>query len=148
MSAFDIWTDGACLGNPGNGGWGVVLREKTTPAPKDIYLKGFVPQTTNNRMELQAAIEGLLAIPENATITIHTDSDYVKKGITLWIHRWLDNGWRTANKKPVKNIDLWQKLWDVQKNRKIEWKWVKAHIGIAENEKADQLAYQAANRER
>lgn len=137
----EIYTDGACSGNPGPGGWGVLLRyekhEKT--------LKGGEADTTNNRMELQAAIEGLAALKKSCTVKLTTDSVYVRNGITQWIKQWQKNNWRTANKKPVKNKDLWLKLLSEQARHDVQWCWVKGHSGHPDNERADELARQAIN---
>lgn len=135
----EIFTDGACRGNPGPGGWGVVLRygkvEKT--------LHGGERMTTNNRMELMAAIEGLKAVNRACYVHITTDSQYVKNGITQWLFNWKRNGWRTAAKKPVKNADLWQLLdQEVSRHENVEWFWVRGHTGHRENELADTLANQ------
>ncbi|MFQ5470988.1 MAG: ribonuclease HI [Gammaproteobacteria bacterium] len=135
----EIYTDGACRGNPGPGGWGVLLR--FGDHEKELY--GAEPETTNNRMELTAAIKGLQALNRSCTVKLTTDSQYVRKGITEWLEAWKKRGWRTASKKPVKNIELWQAL-DKEANRhKIEWHWVKGHSGHAENELADALANRA-----
>ncbi len=134
----EIFTDGACRGNPGPGGWGVLLRfgdqEKT--------LHGGEPDTTNNRMELMAAIKGLQALKRSSKVVLTTDSKYVMQGITEWIANWKKRGWKTANKKPVKNVDLWQVLDKEIQQHNIEWKWVKGHSGHRENEIADELANQ------
>ncbi|MEM1306454.1 MAG: ribonuclease HI [Pseudomonadota bacterium] len=136
--AITIYTDGACSGNPGPGGWGAILI--SGPHRKELY--GGAPQTTNNRMELQAAIEALTALKRPSQVELYTDSTYVKDGITKWIHGWKRNGWRTAAKKPVKNAELWQAL-DAQVTRHdIAWRWVKGHAGHPENERADELARQ------
>tara|TARA_S200000501_G_scaffold58464_2_gene48833 strand:- start:7585 stop:8043 length:459 start_codon:yes stop_codon:yes gene_type:complete len=134
-----IYTDGACKGNPGIGGWGALL--KYSKSTKE--LKGYELETTNNRMELIAVIEALRAIKEDLKIEIITDSQYVKSGINNWIVNWKNNGWRTAAKKPVKNKDLWQELDDLVQNYRIKWKWVKGHSGDPGNERADQLANDA-----
>ena len=136
---IQIFTDGACKGNPGIGGWGVLIKYS------DISneLKGFQSETTNNRMELIAVIEGLKTIKEGANIELITDSKYVKNGIKQWIVNWKNNGWKTASKKPVKNIDLWKELDELVQNFSIEWKWVKGHSGNLGNERADQLANEA-----
>jgi ribonuclease HI len=138
VKTVEMFTDGACKGNPGPGGWGVVLRygkvEKT--------LCGGELNTTNNRMELLAAISGLQAIKESCHVIITTDSQYVRKGITERIENWKKNGWRTAAKAPVKNADLWQQLDQEQSRHQLEWHWVKGHSGHRENELADQLANQ------
>lgn len=134
-----IYTDGACRGNPGPGGWGVVLRYQDSQKT----LRGFDPETTNNRMELTAVIEGLRALKRDCGVELNTDSRYVMHGITDWIDNWKRNGWKTAAKKPVKNLDLWKLLDDEVMRHKIEWKWVKGHAGIEGNELADQLANEA-----
>ncbi len=135
-NTVEIFTDGACSGNPGPGGWGLVLRYNGT----EKELSGSEVETTNNRMELMAAIEGLRALTRPMRIHIHTDSTYVKEGITKWIVNWKRNGWKTAAKKPVKNVDLWQALDDALVGHKVEWFWVKGHSGHVENERADALA--------
>ncbi len=132
----EIFTDGACRGNPGPGGWGVVLRYKG----KERQLHGGEEHTTNNRMELLAVIEALRALTRTAAVRVTTDSQYVKNGITQWIHGWKRNGWKTSNKKPVKNVDLWQTLDELVARHDVEWAWVKGHSGHPENELADQLA--------
>ena len=134
-----VYTDGACKGNPGIGGWGAYLKTENYHEE----LKGFSKNTTNNRMELTAVIEVLSAIGENIGIIITTDSQYVKNGINQWIFNWKKNGWKTAAKQPVKNKDLWMKLDELVQNNDIEWKWVKGHSGHPGNEKADQLANEA-----
>jgi ribonuclease HI len=134
-----IYTDGACRGNPGPGGWGVIL----SYASKQKTLNGFEAETTNNRMELTAAIEGLRALSRSCDVDLNTDSKYVLQGINEWIDNWKANGWKTAAKKPVKNVDLW-KLLDKQVLRHhINWNWVKGHAGIEGNEEADRLANEA-----
>ena len=137
---IDIWTDGACSGNPGPGGWGAVLKA----GDKERELFGGEPETTNNRMELMAAIEALNALKKPSTVTLHTDSTYVKDGLTKWIHGWKRNGWKTAAKKPVKNKDLWQALDEACSRHEITWKWVKGHAGDEGNERADALARRGA----
>jgi ribonuclease HI len=132
----EIYTDGACKGNPGPGGWGVVLR--TSAHLKELY--GGEPNTTNNRMELTAVIKGLEALSRPSKVKLSTDSQYVQKGISIWIHDWKRRGWRTADKKPVKNIDLWQQLDAHAARHEIQWLWVKGHAGHPENERADELA--------
>ncbi len=132
----EIYTDGACKGNPGVGGWGAILRSGETE--KELF--GGVANTTNNRMEMTAVIEALRALSRSCEAVVFTDSSYVQKGISEWIHSWKRNGWKTADKKPVKNADLWQTLDDLAKGHKIEWRWVKGHAGHPENERADQLA--------
>ena len=134
----DIWTDGACSGNPGIGGWGAVLRYGTSE--KDLF--GGEANTTNNRMELMAAINALAALKEPCNVTLYTDSQYLRRGILEWLETWKRNGWRTSDKKPVKNIDLWQRLDDEVIRHNIVWQWVKGHAGDVENERADSLARQ------
>ena len=133
---IDIFTDGACSGNPGPGGWGAILRWRG----EEKELNGGDPETTNNRMEMMAAIKALEALRRPATVRLHTDSVYLRDGITKWIHAWKAKGWKTANKKPVKNIDLWQRLEKALERHSVEWIWVKGHAGHAENERADELA--------
>ncbi|MFN3212165.1 MAG: ribonuclease HI [Henriciella sp.] len=133
---IQIWTDGACSGNPGPGGWGALL----VAGSKRKELYGSDPDTTNNRMELMAAIEALNALKKPSAVTLHTDSTYVKDGLTKWIHGWKRNGWKTAAKKPVKNKDLWQALEAACDRHEIKWVWVKGHAGDEGNEKADELA--------
>ena len=135
----DIFTDGACRGNPGPGGWGALLR--TGEREKELY--GAERETTNNRMELMAAIIALESIKRACDITLTTDSQYVRKGITEWIDNWKRRGWKTADKKPVKNQDLWMRLEAATHTHKIHWKWIKGHSGHAENERVDQLANRA-----
>jgi len=132
----DLFTDGACSGNPGPGGWGVILRWRG----HEKELSGAEAMTTNNRMELLAAIRGLEALKRPARVRIHTDSTYLRDGITRWIHDWKRNGWRTADKKPVKNVDLWQRLEAALAPHQVEWHWVRGHAGHPENERADALA--------
>jgi ribonuclease HI len=131
-----IHTDGACSGNPGPGGWGVILDYNGTR--KELF--GGAANTTNNRMEIQAAVEALNALKRPCTVEMHVDSQYVKDGITKWIHGWKKNGWKTADKKPVKNVELWQALDDAIKRHTISWHWVKGHDGHPDNERADELA--------
>jgi ribonuclease HI len=133
-----IHTDGACSGNPGPGGWGAILDYNGTR--KEIY--GGEPQSTNNRMELKAAIEALNVLKRECDVEMHVDSQYVKDGITKWIHGWKRNGWKTADKKPVKNVELWQALDEAIKRHEITWHWVKGHAGHPDNERADELARQ------
>ncbi len=132
----EIFSDGACRGNPGPGGWGVLLRAKGVE--KELW--GGEADTTNNRMELTAVIRALEALKRPSRVRLFTDSQYVQKGICEWIHSWKRRGWRTADKKAVKNVDLWQRLDELSKNHKIEWFWVKGHAGHPENERADRLA--------
>lgn len=135
-----IFTDGACKGNPGPGGWGAVL----IFGEHRKALSGGEKNTTNNRMELMAAIEGLKALKRGCAVILTTDSQYVRKGITEWVHGWQKNGWKTADKKPVKNADLWQMLLEETRRHRITWEWVKGHSGHPENEEADMLASNAA----
>jgi ribonuclease HI len=136
MSDVEIWTDGACSGNPGPGGWGAILRAKGV----EKELSGAEAATTNNRMELMAAIAALEALSKPCAVSLTTDSVYVKDGLTKWIHGWKRNGWKTADKKPVKNEDLWKRLDAAAARHKVAWHWVKGHAGHAENERADALA--------
>jgi ribonuclease HI len=136
MVDVQIWTDGACSGNPGPGGWGAILRRGDT----EKELSGADPQTTNNRMELMAAIAALEALTRPCIVRLTTDSVYVKDGVTKWIFGWKRNGWRTADKKPVKNEDLWKRLDTAAAAHKVEWAWVKGHAGDPMNERADALA--------
>jgi ribonuclease HI len=134
-------TDGACSGNPGPGGWGVLLQAfKDGKLVKERELSGGEAETTNNRMELMAAIMALEVLERSSAITLVTDSAYVKNGVTAWIHGWKKNGWRTADRKPVKNVELWQRLDAAQARHKVSWKWIKGHAGHDENERADELA--------
>ncbi|HEY5458887.1 MAG TPA: ribonuclease HI [Sphingomicrobium sp.] len=136
LPAVEIFTDGACKGNPGPGGWGAILRSNG----KEREISGGESPTTNNRMELMAAIEALNALKKPCHVQLWTDSVYVRDGITKWIHGWRRNGWKTADKKPVKNAELWQALLDAATPHRIDWHWVKGHAGHPENERADQLA--------
>lgn len=133
---ISVWTDGACSGNPGPGGWGALL----TWNSHTKELKGGASETTNNRMELTAAIEALESLKRSSEIDIYTDSQYVRGGITAWIEGWKKNGWKTSNRKPVKNIDLWQRLDDLKAQHDINWHWVRGHAGTDGNERADELA--------
>jgi len=132
----EIFTDGACSGNPGPGGWGAILRYKGVE--KELY--GGEVATTNNRMELMAAIKALESLTRDVTARLTTDSQYVRQGITEWLPKWKRNGWKTADKKPVKNVELWQRLEAALGSHKVEWHWVRGHTGHAENERADELA--------
>jgi ribonuclease HI len=132
----EVWTDGACSGNPGPGGWGAILTFKG----KERELSGGEAMTTNNRMELMGAISALETLTRPCTVALHTDSQYLRQGITSWIHGWKRNGWKTADRKPVKNVELWQRLEAALGRHKIEWKWVKGHAGDTMNERADVLA--------
>ncbi len=141
-SIAEVYTDGACSGNPGPGGWGAVLGWQG----KTREISGGEAATTNNRMELMAAIAALESLTRPVTVRIHTDSTYVKDGITQWIHRWKCNGWKTANKKPVKNEDLWRRLDAALARHDVSWHWVKGHAGHPGNERADALARDAVPR--
>ncbi len=136
VDRVDLYTDGACRGNPGPGGWGVVMR--FGDREKELY--GGEAETTNNRMELMAVISGLEHLQRSCEVRVTTDSQYVKNGITQWINNWKRNGWKTAAKKPVKNIDLWKRLDAAVAAHKVSWAWVKGHSGHPENERADALA--------
>ncbi|EKD45832.1 MAG: hypothetical protein ACD_69C00115G0002 [uncultured bacterium] len=138
-ASVEIFTDGACRGNPGPGGWGAILRYNK----HEKHLKGAVAFTTNNRMELTAVINALAALKKPCSIKITTDSQYVRQGITSWLKQWKKNGWKTSSKDPVKNMDLWQQLDTIAKQHKISWHWVKGHSNHTENELADQLANEA-----
>ena len=135
-----VITDGACLGNPGPGGWAVLLR--SGPHYRELY--GCNVHTTNNRMEITAVLEGLQALKQRCRVTIVTDSEYVRQGITEWIHAWKRNGWKTSGKDPVKNQDLWEALDDALAGHEVKWQWVKGHAGHADNDRADKLASEAA----
>ena len=140
----EIFTDGACKGNPGPGGWGAILRS----GGKERELSGGENPSTNNRMELMAAIEALNALKKPCRVALTTDSNYVRDGIMKWIHGWRRNGWKTADRKPVKNADLWQALLDAAAPHRVEWHWVKGHAGHPENDRADALACAAAEARR
>ncbi len=142
MKRVKIYTDGACKGNPGRGGWGAVLQYGNS----EKEISGFQAETTNNIMELTAAVEALKLLKEPCEITLTTDSTYVKNGISKWIFSWKKNGWKTASKKSVKNKELWQELELLSKNHSINWKWVKGHSGHPENERCDQLANEAISK--
>jgi ribonuclease HI len=141
LPKVEIFTDGACRGNPGPGGWAALIRM----GARERELSGGESLTTNNRMELLAAIEALKALKRPCRVQLTTDSNYVRDGITKWIHGWRRNGWRTADRKPVKNADLWQALLDAAEPHRIEWHWVKGHSGHAENDRVDELACAAAD---
>lgn len=136
LPAVEIFTDGGCSGNPGPGGWGVVLRD----AAKRKELSGGEPDSTNNRMELTAAITGLEALRHPCAVTLWTDSQYVRNGVTTWLANWKANGWRTADRKPVKNRDLWERLEAAAARHQVDWRWLKGHAGHPENERSDALA--------
>ena len=144
LPVVDLFTDGACKGNPGPGGWGSLLRM----GAHERELSGGEPLTLNNRMELLAAIRGLQALNRPTRVVLHTDSMYVRDGITKWVHNWRRNGWRTSDKKPVKNAELWQELCQAAEPHRVDWKWVKGHSGHPENERVDQLACAAADAQR
>ena len=136
----DAFTDGACLGNPGPGGWAALLRYKTV----EKWISGNEAETTNNRMELMAAIGALEALKRPTNVRVTTDSQYVKQGIESWVPRWQQNGWRTSNRKPVKNQDLWERLIAATSPHRVQWQWTRGHSGHAENERVDQCAREAA----
>lgn len=136
QKVIEVFTDGACSGNPGPGGWGAILRFQG----REKELSGGHPETTNNQMELQAAIEALKALKEPCTVNLYTDSQYLRQGITQWIHNWKRNGWKTADKKPVKNQLLWEELDALVREHSITWHWLKGHAGHPENERCDELA--------
>ncbi|OYX45000.1 MAG: ribonuclease HI [Rhodobacterales bacterium 32-67-9] len=141
MSELFAYTDGACSGNPGPGGWGVLMIAREGDAVvKTRELNGGEGETTNNRMELLAAISALEALKRDSAITVVTDSAYVKNGVSQWIHGWKRNGWKTADRKPVKNVDLWQRLDEARARHRVTWEWIKGHAGHPENERADELA--------
>jgi ribonuclease HI len=144
LPAVEIYTDGACRGNPGPGGWGALIRS----GGREKELSGGEAPTTNNRMELLAAIEGLRALKKPCRVSLYTDSIYVRDGITKWIHGWLRNGWRTADRKPVKNAELWQQLLKAVEPHRIDWHWVKGHSGHPENDRVDALACAEADKRR
>ncbi len=139
MSVIEIYTDGACRGNPGPGGWGAFL----SLGEREKELSGAEPLTTNNRMELTAVIRALEALKRPSELRIFTDSEYVRRGITEWVKNWKSRGWKTADRKPVKNQDLWERLDALAAGHKIEWRWVKGHSGIPGNERVDRLANEA-----
>lgn len=141
---MDVFTDGACSGNPGPGGWAAILRS----GRHEKALAGGERATTNNRMELTAVIRALEALKSSSDVVVHTDSKYVMEGATRWMPRWILNGWRTADKKPVKNDDLWRALAEAAKRHKLSWKWVAGHSGHADNERADALARAAISEQR
>jgi len=143
-NAVNIWTDGACKGNPGWGGWGALLRQGS----HERELLGGAADTTNNRMELQAVIEALQALKRPCQVVVHTDSQYVQKGMSEWLANWKRRQWRTADKKPVKNADLWQQLDALVAQHRVSWKWVRGHAGDAGNERADALANQGVEQAR
>ena len=132
-----VWSDGACRGNPGPGGWGALVR---IPGRPDVELSGGEPATTNNRMELRAVVEALRSLPAGTAVTVHADSTYVLNGITKWLAGWRRNGWLTGSKQPVKNVDLWQDLDEQAQRHTVDWQWVKGHAGDPGNERADALA--------
>jgi len=138
----EIFTDGACSGNPGPGGWGVIL----SSGKYEKELSGFSPDTTNNRMELLAAIRALESLKKPCRVILTTDSSYLKNGITIWIHDWKKRGWRKSNKKPVENVDLWQRLDTLASQHNIEWRWIRGHQGHPENDCADRLAVSAVKK--
>jgi ribonuclease HI len=141
LPLVEIFTDGACRGNPGPGGWAALLRT----GEKEREISGGEPLTTNNRMELRAAIEALNALKKPCRVELHSDSQYLRDGITRWIHGWRRNGWRTADKKPVKNAELWEELLEAASRHQVKWHWVKGHSGHPENDRVDALACAAAD---
>jgi len=141
LPQVEIYTDGACRGNPGRGGWAALIRSGS----REKELSGAEPLTTNSRMELLAAIEALNALKKPCRVALYTDSAYVRDGITKWIHGWRRNGWRTSDKKPVKNAELWQQLLDAAEPHRVDWHWVKGHSGHPENDRVDALACAAAD---
>lgn len=140
----EIFTDGACRGNPGPGGWAALLRT----SDREREISGGEPLTTNNRMELRAAIEALNALKKPCRVELHSDSQYVRDGITKWIHGWRRNGWRTADRKPVKNAELWEQLIEAASRHQVEWHWVRGHSGHPENDRVDALACAVADKQR
>lgn len=140
----EVFSDGACSGNPGPGGWAALLRWRGT----EKELVGGEKLTTNNRMEMMAAIAALEALRRPSAVVIHTDSTYLRDGVTRWIHAWMKRGWRTADGKPVKNVDLWQRLQEAARPHRVEWRWVRGHAGHVENERVDKLARQAIKAQR
>jgi ribonuclease HI len=144
LPSVEVYTDGACRGNPGPGGWGALIRSGN----REKELSGGEAPTTNNRMELLAAIEALRALKKPCRVSLYTDSIYVRDGITKWIHGWLRNGWRTSDRKPVKNAELWQQLLKAVEPHRIEWHWVKGHSGHPENDRVDALACAEADKRR
>jgi len=140
VAKVEIFTDGACRGNPGHGGWGAILRDEKG---REKEINGAAKDTTNNRMEIMAAIEALNALKKGCEVELTTDSEYVRKGITEWVQNWQKRDWRTAAKKPVKNKDLWQELLAAEERHQVSWHWVKGHSGHPENERADELANEA-----
>ncbi len=136
LKGVDIFTDGACAGNPGPGGWAAILRYKGS----EKEISGFERQTTNNRMEMRAVIEALQMLREPCRVRVHSDSRYLRDGITLWIHGWKQNGWMTKGRQPVKNRELWELLYDLSQKHQMEWVWVEGHAGHLENERCDELA--------
>ena len=139
IEKVEIYTDGSCQGNPGPGGWGVILRYKGV----EKELSGYAPSTTNNRMELQAAIEGLKALKRSTHVDLYTDSQYVRNGITQWLPQWKQRNWRSSSKKPIKNQDLWEELDAITQKHEVAWHWVRGHKGHPENERVDALAREA-----
>ena len=144
MRRTTIYTDGACLGNPGPGGWAALLVDDGSRHE----ISGYEPATTNNRMELRAAVEALRALEEPSQVDLHTDSQYLRNGMSEWLARWKRNGWRTADRKPVKNVDLWQELDGLAARHDVRWHWVRGHAGHPENERCDALANEAIRRAR
>jgi ribonuclease HI len=144
MSDFTIFTDGACAGNPGPGGWGAIV----IAGDRRREISGYEPATTNNRMEMMAAVQALRTLPPESSVALHTDSQYLKNGMQSWLARWKKNGWRTADRKPVKNDDLWRTLDALAAAHRISWHWVRGHDGHPENERCDELANEAIRHRR
>ena len=144
LPQVELYTDGSCLGNPGPGGWAALLRFRQPDQVHEKLIEGCEADTTNNRMELMAALEGLSALKRSCKVTLYTDSQYVQKGMTEWMPNWIRNDWRNAKKKPVANADLWQSLLEAVKPHTLQWRWVKAHDGHPENERVDEAARNAA----
>jgi ribonuclease HI len=142
----EVFTDGACLGNPGPGGWAALLVTSWRGERTEKLVAGAEPHSTNNRMELSAALQGLLALKRPCQVTVYTDSSYVVKGMTAWIFGWKKNGWKNSAKKPVENQDLWQSLDEAARRHRVDWRWVKGHAGHPENERVDEAARQEAVR--
>ena len=142
LKSVDIYTDGACAGNPGPGGWAAILRYKAS----EKEISGFESHTTNNKMEMKAVIEALRMLKEPCKVTVHTDSRYLRDGITLWIHSWKRNGWKTSGRQPVKNRELWETLDHLSQKHQVKWVWVEGHAGHPENERCDTLARQEITR--
>ena len=148
MNRIEIFTDGSCLGNPGPGGWGSIIRTGSGGSLKEIELSGGKKMTTNNEMELSAVVEALRKLKEPSEVSVTSDSQYVVKGMTSWVKGWIKNGWKTAAKKPVKNRELWEELHKLSTPHKVDWIWIRGHSGHSENERCDILANDAASQYR